>query len=78
MNWEQIEGKWDQVKGDVKTQWAKLTDDDLKFVSGSRDRLIGKIHERYAVIKEQAMKDVDAWVTKVGEKIDHVGESKKP
>jgi uncharacterized protein YjbJ (UPF0337 family) len=73
MNWQQIEGKWDQVKGDVKTKWAKLTEDDLKFVGGSRDRLVGKINERYGVIKEQAMKDVDEWVTKVNDKLDHVG-----
>jgi uncharacterized protein YjbJ (UPF0337 family) len=73
MNWEQVEGKWDQVKGDAKTKWAKLTEDDLKFVAGSRDRLVGKIFERYGVIKEQAIKDVDEWVTKVNDKLDHVG-----
>jgi uncharacterized protein YjbJ (UPF0337 family) len=30
MNWNQIEGRWDQLAGQVKSQWGKLTDDDLK------------------------------------------------
>ena len=37
MNWDQIEGKWEQMKGNVKKHWGKLTDDDLTFM---RDRLV--------------------------------------
>jgi len=73
MSWDQIEAKWDQFKGDVKSTWAKLTDDDLTFVNGQRDRLVGKLHERYGTIKEQAYKDIDAWVSKIGNKIDRAG-----
>jgi uncharacterized protein YjbJ (UPF0337 family) len=73
MSWEQIESKWDQLKGDAKTTWAKLTEDDLAFVNGQRDRLVGKLQERYGTLKEQAYKDIDAWVTKLGNKIDRVG-----
>jgi uncharacterized protein YjbJ (UPF0337 family) len=32
MNWEQVEGKWDQFKGSVKEKWGELTDDDLTMV----------------------------------------------
>src|ERR1700722_3187161 len=63
MNWTQIEAKWDQVKGDAKSTWSKLTDDDLTFVAGERDKLVGKVQERYGVLKEHAQKDVDRWVT---------------
>jgi uncharacterized protein YjbJ (UPF0337 family) len=70
MNWDHIEAKWEELKGDAKSTWGKLTDDDLKYVSGKRDRLAGKIIERYATVKEQAHKDIDAWVSKVGHKID--------
>jgi uncharacterized protein YjbJ (UPF0337 family) len=77
MSWEQIESKWDQLKGDAKTTWGKLTEDDLTFVRGQRDRLVGKIQERYGTLKEQAYKDIDAWIAKLGHKIDAVGKPEK-
>ena len=73
MNFTQIEAKWDQLKGEAKSKWAKLTDDDLKFVGGKRDMLVGKLVERYGVVKEAAQKDVDEWVEKVRTKLDDVG-----
>lgn len=61
MNWDQIQGKWKQMTGDVKRRWGKLTDDDLQVVEGNRERLVGKIQERYGVTKEEAEKQVDDW-----------------
>lgn len=71
MNWEQIEGKWDQVRGEVKTAWGKLTDDDLRQLAGKKDQLVGKIQERYGVLKDEAEKQVDVWLHKLdGAKIE--------
>jgi uncharacterized protein YjbJ (UPF0337 family) len=78
MNWTQIEGKWEQLKADVKTEWAKLTDDDLAYVGGHRDKLVGKLQERYGIIREKAQKDVDAWFEKVGARIDRIGQPRHP
>ena len=64
MNWERIEGQWDQVKGHAKSTWAKLTDDDIKNVAGKRDVLIGKLQVRYGVLKDEAEKQVDVWIAK--------------
>jgi uncharacterized protein YjbJ (UPF0337 family) len=61
MNWDQAQGKWTQLKGSVKERWGKLTDDDLKVIDGKRDRLIGKIQERYGVTKENAENEVASW-----------------
>ena len=61
MNWTQVEGKWDQLRADVKTKWGKLTDDDFAYVRGQRDRLVGKLEERYGVLHDSAQKDVDEW-----------------
>lgn len=58
MNWEQIKGKWQQAKGEVKKQWGKLTDDDLNIIVGNRDELIGKIQERYGIAKEEAERQI--------------------
>ena len=34
MNWNQIEGNWEQFKGKAQTQWGKLTGDDLDVIAG--------------------------------------------
>lgn len=62
MNWDQMEGKWKQLKGSAKEQWGELTDDDLDVISGKRDQLVGKLQERYGMATEDAKKRADAWV----------------
>jgi uncharacterized protein YjbJ (UPF0337 family) len=62
MNWDQVEGKWRQVKGSMKQQWGKLTDDDLDYIAGSRDKFIGRLQERYGINREEAQKQADQWL----------------
>jgi len=47
-------GTWEQLKGRVRQQWGKLTDDDLKQLEGHGDQLAGKIQQRYGLEKEEA------------------------
>jgi uncharacterized protein YjbJ (UPF0337 family) len=61
MNWDQVEGKWKQVKGGVKERWGKLTDDDLDTIAGRRDQLVGKLQERYGITREQAEREIETW-----------------
>jgi uncharacterized protein YjbJ (UPF0337 family) len=61
MDWNRVEGNWKQVKGKVKEQWGKLTDDDLDVISGRRDQLEGKIQERYGLEQDPVRQDVDDW-----------------
>ena len=65
MNWTQIEGKWKRLSGQVKSEWAKLTDDDIKLVGGKRDQLVGKLQEHYGVLKDDAEKQIDTWIAKL-------------
>ncbi|MEO8048796.1 MAG: CsbD family protein [Acidobacteriota bacterium] len=62
MNWEQIEGKWKQLQGSAKQQWGKLTDDDIEYISGSKDKLLGKLQERYGIEKEEAQNRANDWL----------------
>ncbi len=78
MNWSQIEGKWEQLKGDVKGKWGKLTDDDLKFVGGKFDFLVGKLVERYGVAKEQAHDQVLAWADRLHDRVFAIGRQPRP
>lgn len=64
MNWEQIKSQWLQMKGDIKKTWGKLSDDDLKMIEGQRDKLVGKIQEKYGIAKEEAEKQVDEFQSK--------------
>jgi uncharacterized protein YjbJ (UPF0337 family) len=59
MNKDVIEGKWKQLRGEVKKWWGQLTDDDLDTVAGNRDKLIGKLQERYGYDKEKAEEEID-------------------
>ncbi len=59
MNEDKVKGQWKQLAGKAKTQWGKLTDDDLTVIAGKRDQLQGKLQERYGYAKEQAQKELD-------------------
>lgn len=65
MNWEQIEGQWLQLTGKAKARWGKLTDDDLAVIAGKKDQLVGKVQERYGIMKEEAEKQVSHWLDKI-------------
>jgi uncharacterized protein YjbJ (UPF0337 family) len=54
MNNDIIKGKWSQLHGKLKTQWSKLTDDDLGQMGGHREYLVGKMQERYGIVKDVA------------------------
>lgn len=62
MNWETLEGKWNQVKGTLRSKWGKLTDNDVELVKGKRDALIGRIQERYGIERDNAERQVDDWI----------------
>lgn len=64
MNWDQVEGKWKQFTGAAKAKWGELTDDELQQVDGNREKLEGKIQERYGVAKEEAQRQVDEFLDK--------------
>ncbi len=52
MNTLEIKGDWNIAKGKLKQKWAKLTDDDLKFVDGKKDELVGRIQKRTGESRE--------------------------
>ena len=62
MNDDILKGKWAQLKGIVKEQWGKLTDDEIDQLDGRRDQLVGKVQERYGIAREQAARDVENWL----------------
>jgi len=62
VNTDIMKGKWKQLKGNVKKQWGKLTDDEIDQIEGNSDILVGKVQEHYGRTKEQAEDEVDRWL----------------
>ena len=62
MDSDRLEGLWKQLQGRAQRRWGKLTNDDLDVIEGDRKRLVGKIQERYGIAKEEAERQVDAWL----------------
>lgn len=54
MNKDILQGKRRELKGLVKEQWGKLTDDDLDRIEGHAGRLVGVLQQRYGYAKEKA------------------------
>ncbi len=59
--WDRIAGNWKQLKGEVRSRWGELTDDEVEQAMGERDKLAGKIQERYGITKDEANKQIDEW-----------------
>ena len=63
MNEDIFEGKWKQVRGEAKSWWGQLTDDDLDRAAGKFDVLAGLLQEKYGYTREQAADEIDKRVT---------------
>lgn len=62
MNEDTLKGQWMQLKGKVREQWGKLTNDDIDQIHGQTQQLIGRIQERYGIAREEAERQVNDWM----------------
>ncbi len=69
MNWDIVEGNWNQWKGFLKEKWGDLTDDELQQLDGRRDQLAGLLQEKYGIAREKADQDLDEWVSTYNDKV---------
>jgi uncharacterized protein YjbJ (UPF0337 family) len=58
MNKDILQGKWRQMRGEVKKWWGNLTDDDLDRIAGDHDKLIGLLQEKYGYSREKAEEEI--------------------
>ena len=61
MNEDTLKGQWNQLKGSIKQQWGRLTDDDIAQLDGSKDKIVGKLQERYGIARDEAEREWDTW-----------------
>jgi uncharacterized protein YjbJ (UPF0337 family) len=58
MNQDIAKGNFTQLKGKIKEQWGKLTDDEIDELEGKSEILAGKLQERYGLKREEAEREV--------------------
>jgi len=59
MNTDIFEGRWKQMRGELRLWWGKLTDDDLENIAGHKDKLLGALQEKYGYTRDEARREVD-------------------
>lgn len=61
MNLNRIEGKWKQIKGNVKEHWGYMRDDPFYIIAGKRDKLEGKLQTLYGKTKDEKDMQINHW-----------------
>ncbi|MNS03932.1 hypothetical protein D3C72_352780 [compost metagenome] len=56
---DKLKGNWNIVKGNLKQQWANLTDDDLLYEEGKEDELVGRLQQKTGETKEKINEFID-------------------
>lgn len=62
MNTTELGSQWQKLKGEIRSRWGKLTDDDMERIAGNKDKLIGVIQERYGYVWDEARQMVDRYL----------------
>ena len=60
MNTTELKGKWEEQKGKLKQKFAQLTEDDLLFIEGKKDEMLGKLQIKLGKTKEELHKIIEA------------------
>ena len=68
MNEDIFSGQWKQLRGDLKSWWGKLADDDFDRIGGQKDKLIGLVQEKYGYAREHAEQEVERRFKEFGDK----------
>jgi len=69
MNQDIFAGQWKQMRGELKSWWGKLADDDFDKIGGQKDKLIGVVQEKYGYAREKAQQEVERRLKEYGDKM---------
>jgi uncharacterized protein YjbJ (UPF0337 family) len=69
MNQDVFAGQWKQMRGELKSWWGKLADDDFDRIGGQKDKLIGVVQEKYGYAREKAQQEVERHFKEYGDKM---------
>lgn len=64
MNRDILEGKWKQLRGEIRETWGELTDDEIDQIAGKRDKLAGVLQEKYGWNRDEAERHIEEFLTR--------------
>lgn len=64
MNLDILKGNWKQLRGNMKSEFGKLTDDEIMQAEGEASKLAGLIQEKYGLTKDEAENRINAFLRK--------------
>lgn len=70
LNEETLKGKWTEIKGEILTQWGKMTDDELNQSKGNLTSIAGLIQQRYGAKKEEVQQKLDSILAKFADRTE--------
>lgn len=62
MNWEKVSANWERYEGMIRARWSFLTQDDMAFIGGDYDRLVGRLEYRYGISNRAARDWVEGFL----------------
>jgi len=72
MNKDIFEGKWKEMRGQVKEWWGKLTDDELEQAGGNAEQIVGLLQQKYGYTREKAEEEFNRRIEDVKEAVEKV------
>ncbi len=70
MNQDIAEGKWKEMRGQVKEWWGKLTDDELEQAAGNAEQIVGLLQQKYGYTREAAEEEFNRRIKEVKDAVD--------
>ena len=70
MNQDIFEGKWKEMRGQIKEWWGKLTDDDLEQAGGNAEQIVGLLQQKYGYTRQHAEEEFNRRIKEVKEAVD--------
>lgn len=64
MNQQVLNGKWQEIKGEMRKTWADLTNDEVEKTKGNYDSLVGLFKQKYGYKKEEAARTLNRFLDK--------------
>jgi uncharacterized protein YjbJ (UPF0337 family) len=57
-----LKGNWNELKGKFKQEYGELTENDLTYVEGKEDELIGRLQKRLGKTREEIASMIKEWL----------------
>jgi uncharacterized protein YjbJ (UPF0337 family) len=70
MNKDIFEGKWKEMRGQIKAWWGDLTDDELEQAAGNAEKIVGLLQQKYGYTRERAEEEFNRRIKEVKDSVD--------